>query len=84
MMMNDVAKRALRTFAQASLAVLVLLLSPWLLNLATTVQQGGDIQVDFNWLGNVALAAIGGGLAALIAFLMNFIEDKSGTDILPK
>lgn len=82
--MNDALKRALRTFVQASIAVLILLLSPWLLGLSTTVQQGGDIDIDLNFFGNIALAAVGGGLAALIAFVQNELEDKTETTVLPK
>ena len=71
---QSVAKGAAKTFVQAFLAVLVLLLVPILTNWATTLSNGGEIEVDVNLFSKIAIAAVGGGIAALISYAQNRIN----------
>ena len=70
---QTIAKAAAKTFAQAFLSVLVLLLVPVLTSWATTLSNGGEIDVDVNFFSKVAIAAVGGGVAALISYAQNRI-----------
>jgi hypothetical protein len=71
---QTIAKAAGKTFIQAALAVLLLLAVPEFSSWVNDVQEGTPINIDLNFWRNVGLAALGGGLAALISFLMNFFS----------
>ena len=64
---QTVIKAAAKTFLQAFVGVLALLLAPTLTNWAVDLQNGGDIRVDVNWFVKVLIAAVGAGIAALIS-----------------
>lgn len=70
---QTVAKGAAKTFAQAGLSILVLLLAPVLTQWATTVGSGGEIDIDVNFFAKVGIAALGGAIAALLSYLQNRI-----------
>ena len=76
--MKDAAIRAARTFAQGFLAVLALIAVPALNSLVQSVAAGGEIEIDVNFWGAVGIAAVAGGAVALISFLQNALEDKTG------
>lgn len=82
--MTDQLKRALRTFVQGAIATLALLAIPILTNITTSVAGGGNAEIDTNLWGNIVIAVCAGGLAALISWAQNAIEEKTGTNILPK
>ena len=82
--MSDTVKRAVRTFAQGFLGVFVLIAIPALNGLVTSVAGGGDVAIDVDVWGNILIAALAGGIIALVAFAQNAIEDRTGTDMLPK
>lgn len=69
---QSVANAAAKTFLQAFIGVLALLLVPTLTNWAVDLQQGGDIQIDANWFVKVLIAAVGAGIAALISGVWNW------------
>ncbi len=69
---QTVAKGAAKTFLQAFIGVLALLLVPMLTNWAVDLQNGGDIQVDVDWFVKVLIAAVGAGIAALISAVWNW------------
>ncbi len=82
--MNDVVKRAIRTFVQGALGVVALLFVPFLQDLINAASGNGEVEVDANTIQKIGIAAAAGGVIALVAFLQNLFEDKTGTDILPK
>jgi hypothetical protein len=69
---QTIAKAAAKTFLQAFIGVLALLLVPTLTNWAVDLQKGGDIQVDASWFVKVLIAAVGAGIAALISTVWNW------------
>jgi len=69
---QSVAKAAAKTFAQAALAILVLLAVPVLTSWATTIRDGGTVEIDLHWWAQVLIAAVGGGIAALISLAWNW------------
>ena len=71
---QSVGKAAGKTFAQSFVAVLVLLLVPVLGDWSQQVAGGGTIEVDVNFFMQVLIAAIGGGIAALISFAQNALK----------
>lgn len=70
---QSVVRAAVKTFFQAFIAVLVLLLVPTLGKWAVDVSGGGTVDIDIHWFGNVLLAALGGGIAAILSFAQNRI-----------
>ena len=66
--MNDAAKRALRTFAQGFVGVLALIAIPALNNIVQAVAGGGEVEVDVNFWQGILIAAVAGGVIALISF----------------
>lgn len=76
--MRDTVVRALRTFAQGFVGVLVLAAIPAARNLVDAVVggNGSSVDIDLTFWRNVALAAIAGGVIALVSFLHNLLEDK--------
>ena len=71
---QSVAKGAAKTFLQAGLSILVLLLVPVLTQWATTVSDGGDFDVNVNFFAKVGIAALGGGIAAVISYVQNSVN----------
>lgn len=69
---QTVAKAAAKTFLQAFLSVLALLLVPVLTNWTTTLSNGGTIDIDVDFVSQVAIAAVGAGIAALISLAWNW------------
>lgn len=69
---QTIAKAAAKTFLQAFLSVLALLLVPVLTNWAVDLQNGGDIVVDVDFFRKVLIAAVGAGIAALISLSWNW------------
>ncbi len=66
--MADAALRALRTFVQAFLAVL---LSSGILSLMNT-----EGVVDWAGVKKVGISALAAGITAVISYLQNFLEDE--------
>lgn len=71
---QSVLKAAAKTFAQAAIAVLALLLAPVLIDWTQVVAGGGTIEISVNFFRQVLIAAIGGGIAALISFAQNALK----------
>lgn len=69
---QTVAKAAAKTFLQAFLSVLALLLVPVLTNWAVNLQNGGDVVIDVDFFQKVLIAATGAGIAALISLAWNW------------
>ena len=82
--MTDAARRALRTFAQGFVATLALVAIPPLRAIIEAVVGGHSVEIDVSVWQGIALAAIAGGLIALISWGQNIVEDKTGKDMLPK
>lgn len=80
----DSTKRAVRTFAQGFVATLALLAVPVLNNLVQAVAGGGEVTVDVNAWQSIGIAAVAGGTVAVISWAQNALEDKTGTNLLPK
>lgn len=70
---QTILKGAAKTFCQAFLAILLLLLVPILTSWATSLQNGGDITVDVDLFVKILIAAVGAGIAALLSFAQNKI-----------
>ena len=84
--MNDALRRALRTFLQAFVGTLAVMLVPFLLDLmkAAGESDGELVAIDVNFLGNVAIAATVAGIIALISWAQNALEQTTGKELLPK
>ena len=82
--MPDSIVRGLRTFVQGFIGILVLSAVPVLNGIVTDVVSGNGnrITVDLDIWRNIALAGIAGGTIALIAYVQNLFEDKSGKTLL--
>ena len=76
--MNDAMKRALRTFGQGFVGILAILAIPALNNLITSVGRGDQVELDFNVWQGIVIAAIAGGVIALISWVQNALEDATG------
>ena len=82
--MRDAVTRAFRTFVQGFIGVLVLIAVPALNALVQGVAGGGEVDVDVNFWQSAAIAAVAGGVIALISFIHNELEDTTGTTLGPK
>lgn len=84
--MNDALRRALRTFLQAFVGTLALLLIPFLSNLATSAGEvdGGIVDISTDALGNILIAATVAGVIALISWAQNELEDKTNMPAILK
>jgi predicted phage tail protein len=76
---SDALRRAARTFFQGVIGVLVLLAIPVLNQLIQSVAGGGEVTIDLDLWRSIGIAAIAGGVIALIAFLQNALEDRTGS-----
>lgn len=82
--MSDPIKRALRTFIQGAVAVLMIVAVPSLNTMVGDVVAGRDIIIDLDIWKSIGFAAIAGGLAALISWVQNVVEDNTGKPVVPK
>lgn len=82
--MRDAVIRAARTFFQGFLGVLVLIAVPQLNSIINAVSGGGTVEFDVNVWQSIGVAAVAGGVIALISFIQNELEDASGKSIGPK
>ena len=82
--MSDIAKRTLRTFVQGAVGVLALLAVPELTALIAAAAGGERVAVDVGVWRTILIAAIAGGVIALIAFAQNALEARTGKALLPK
>lgn len=78
-MPTDAIRRAVRTFFQGAIGVLVLIAVPVLNQLIQAVGAGGAVVIDVDLWQSIGIAALAGGVIALIAFLQNALEDKTGS-----
>lgn len=69
------ARRALRTFVQTFLAVVIA---------APAFHALGSGTVDWSALKTLAVSATGAGIVALVSFLYNLIEDSTGIQVIGK
>jgi predicted phage tail protein len=76
---SDALRRAARTFFQGVIGVLMLLAIPVLNQLIQSVAGGGEVTIDLDLWRSIGIAAIAGGVIALIAFLQNALEDRTGS-----
>lgn len=83
--MNDTIRRTVRTFLQGFVGTFAVLAIPVLSSVITAAGDStGYVRIDTTALGNAAIAGVVGGVIALVAFVQNLLEDKSGHDLLPK
>lgn len=69
---QTLARAALKTLAQAFLAGLALTFSPWLLDLSQNLAGGGTVDMgDLNLGAKLIVSAALGAVASLISFAMN-------------
>jgi hypothetical protein len=57
----------------------VLLAIPVLNQLIQSVAGGGEVTIDLDLWRSIGIAAVAGGVIALIAFLQNALEDRTGS-----
>jgi hypothetical protein len=84
--MSDALRRGVRTFVQGFIGILAISAIPVLNGIVTAVVAGGgnDVEIDLNIWRNILLAAIAGGVIALIAWAQNALEDKEKIPTLLK
>lgn len=82
-MTTDAVRRAVRTFFQGMVGVLVLIAAPVLNQLIQAVAAGGEVVIDVDLWQSIGIAAVAGGVIALIAFLQNVLEDRAGSKGFP-
>ncbi len=80
--MNDTAARALRTFAQGFIGVLAIVAIPVLNDIVSSVGSGGEVTIDVDLWRGIAIAAVAGGLIALVSWAQNRLEDVTGHDLV--
>jgi len=78
-MNTDAIRRATRTFFQGTIGVLVLLAIPVLNQMIQSVVGGGEVTIDLDLWQSIGIAAVAGGVIALISFLQNWLEDSTGS-----
>ena len=76
-MFTDALRRSVRTFFQGMIGVLVLIAVPVLNQLIQAVAAGGEVVIDVDLWQSIGIAAVAGGVIALIAFLQNLLEDRT-------
>jgi TRAP-type C4-dicarboxylate transport system permease small subunit len=84
--MNDALRRAIRTFLQAFVGTLSLLLIPFLSDIAKSAGEAdkGIVEISTDALGNILIAAVVAGVIALISFVQNELEDKTNMPAILK
>jgi hypothetical protein len=76
MLDNPAVKRAWRTFAQAFVALYVVYLLPFLTDVMNWAEGGAF--PDTSVLAKAGVAATAAGAVALVSYLQNYAEDKTG------
>ena len=74
--MSDALRRGIRTFFQGFIGVLALVAIPVLKQMVESAVGGQAIDIDVNVWQGIIVAAIAGGLIALIAWAQNALEDR--------
>lgn len=83
MVSKDSIKRAVRTFVIATLGLLIPGLLGWLNELTSWARNaGGTPFPDAHGLVYIVVAAICGGVIALLNLLVNWVEDTAGKGVL--
>jgi hypothetical protein len=77
---SDAMRRAARTFFQGMVGVLVLIAVPVLNQLIQSVAGGGEASIDLDFWRSIGIAAVAGGVIAVVSFLQNILEDTSGSE----
>lgn len=80
----DSLKRAGRTFVQAFVATLAMLAVPALTGIIQSISNSEPYELDFRFWQGVVVAACLSGVISLVSYVQNAIEDKTGTNLLPK
>ncbi len=81
---QTIARAALKTLAQAFFAGLALTFSPWLLDVSTSLAGGGSVDMgDMNLGAKLIASAAVGAVASLISLATNFFGKTlpSGSDV---
>ncbi len=81
---SDWVRRGIRSFVQGFIGVLALLALPILNQWVTSVGSGGEVIIDVPFWRSVAMAAVGGGVVSLVAFIQNGLEDNTKMPALLK
>lgn len=71
--MNDSLRRAVRTFAQAFLGVIIL-------QIGTIQADADDGKLDFEWWKRLLLSAAVAGFIALVTWAWNALENTTGKE----
>lgn len=72
MNLSDAVRRALRTFCQAFLGVVIAQSGAILID-----AQKGEYVLDIEWIKRIGVSAIAAGVIALVSFAQNWLEDNS-------
>lgn len=72
---TDAARRAARTFIQAAIAMLTLLLVPWLQQVLDWANGAGEFPA-WSALGRIGVAAVASGAIAVVTWVQNVLEDR--------
>jgi hypothetical protein len=78
-MYSDAIRRATRTFFQGTIGVLVLIAIPVLNQMIQSIAGGDEVTIDLDLWQSIGIAAVAGGMIALISFLQNWLEDSTGS-----
>lgn len=73
----DWLRRAVRSFLQGFVAVLILVAFPIAQNIIDTVAGGGNVEIDVNAWKSILIAAVFGGGMAFVSAIHNLLEDKA-------
>ncbi len=73
----DWFRRGVRSFFQGFIGVAVLLVIPALTTLITSVGSGGTVDIDPTFWRSMGIAAVAGGVIALVSFAQNALEDNT-------
>ena len=80
--MRDALIRTVRTFAQGFIGVLAIVAVPVLNDIISDVMSGGEVVLDINLFQSIGVAACAGGVIAVVAFVQNLLEDKTGKALI--
>jgi hypothetical protein len=72
MHLPDAARRAIRTFLQAFLGVILAQIGA----IAISAQKG-EYVLDIEWLKRIGVSAFAAGVIAVLSFLQNYLEDNT-------
>lgn len=80
--MKDAAIRALRTFVQAFLGTFAVIFIPWATRLVRAISSAEPYELDFNTVESAAIAGALAAVIALVSFIQNELEDRTGKTAL--